>query len=212
MEKTLRGRPLRQGPEILHLGGDLKRARIVCLYERHGYNDSRPPSSLRTVRPYAKLLPALLAEDHARTLSPCPRPRAARASVEFIEGVRRLGHHAVVGVRRDRRLKGGTRLDQTAIRGEQVFLEGLAIPVYVASYWLKKRDESRERRFVLCTRALSPAHTVRWGKKRWRIEGFFKTAKGRFSLDRFEQGSRLGVYRYLVLSMIAYLCWRTGGT
>jgi hypothetical protein len=29
--------------------------------------------------------------------------------------------------------------------------------------------------------------------------------KGRFSLDRFGQGTRLGVYRYLLLSLIAYL-------
>lgn len=126
-------------------------------------------------------------------------------SVEFIEGVRELGHHAVVGVRRDRRLSNGRRLDQAAIRGEQVFLEGLGVPVYVASYWLKKRDGDREKRFVLSTKALSPAHIVRWGKRRWKIEGFFKTAKGRFSLDRFGQGSRLGVYRYLLLSLIAYL-------
>ena len=52
---------------------------------------------------------------------------------------------------------------------------------------------------------MSPEHIVRWGKRRWSIEGFFKTVKGRFSLDRFGQGSRLGVYRYLLLSLIAYL-------
>jgi hypothetical protein len=48
-------------------------------------------------------------------------------------------------------------------------------------------------------------HIVRWGKRRWKIEGFFKTAKGRFSLHRFAQGSKLGVYRYLILSMAAYV-------
>lgn len=132
--------------------------------------------------------------------------------VEFVEGVRQLGHHAVVGVRRDRRLTDGRRLDQAGLRGECVFLDGLSVPVYVASYWLKKRDGGgREKRFVLCTKALSPAHIVRWGKRRWRIEGFFKTAKGRFSLDRFGQDTSLGVYRYLLLSLIAYLLWRTGG-
>lgn len=52
---------------------------------------------------------------------------------------------------------------------------------------------------------MSPKHIVRWGKRRWCIEGFFKTAKGRFSLDRFGQGTRLGVYRYLLLRLIAYL-------
>ncbi len=95
-------------------------------------------------------------------------------------------------------------MDQAAIRGERVFLDGLEVPVYVAAYWLN-RDGDRQKRFVLCTRALSPEHIVRWGKRRWSIEGFFKTVKGRFSLDRFGQGSRLGVYRYLLLSLIAYL-------
>jgi Transposase DDE domain len=134
---------------------------------------------------------------------------SAFCGAEFVRGVRRLGHHAVVGVRRDRLLYDGTRLDRMSRRGkrpgERVWLEGLEeIPVYVASYWLK-RDGKRERRFVLSTKALSPKHIVRWGKRRWRIEGFFKTAKGRFSLDRFGQGTRLGVYRYLLMSLIAYL-------
>lgn len=119
--------------------------------------------------------------------------------------MRRLGHHAVVGVRKDRRLTEGTRLDQTAIRGERMFLEGLSVPVYVAAYWLKRDGGGREKRFVICTKAFSPAHIVRWGKRRWRIEGFFKTAKSGFSLGRFGQGTKLGAYRYLILSMIAYL-------
>lgn len=130
---------------------------------------------------------------------------SAFCGVEFLRRVRELDHHAVVGVRRDRRLSGGRRLDRTGSRGERVFLEGLPeVPVYVASYWLK-REGKREQRFVLSTKALSAKHIVRWGKRRWRIEGFFKTAKGRFSLDRFGQGRRLGVYRYLLLSLIAYL-------
>jgi len=129
---------------------------------------------------------------------------SAFCGVEFLKGVRELGHHAVVGVRRDRRLRDGRRLDQAGSRGERAFLKGSEVPVYVASYWLK-RDGKRERRFVLSTKALSQGHIVRWGKRRWCIEGFFKTAKGRFSLDRFGQGTRLGVYRYLLLSLIAYL-------
>lgn len=137
---------------------------------------------------------------------------SAFCGVEFLRGVRRLGHHVVVGVRKDRLLADGTRLDRMGRRrggerrgGEKAWLEGLEeLPVYVASYWLK-RDGGSERRFVLSTKALSPKHIVRWGKRRWRIEGFFKTAKGRFSLDRFGQGTKVGVYRYLVLSLVAYL-------
>jgi Transposase DDE domain len=137
---------------------------------------------------------------------------SAFCGVEFVRGVRRLGHHVVVGVRKDRLLADGTRLDRRGRRGQRqrggqeqaAWLEGLEIPVYLASYWLK-RDGKRDRRFVLSTKAMHPRHIVRWGKRRWRIEGFFKTAKGRFSLDRFGQGRKLGVYRYLILSLVAYL-------
>ncbi len=44
-----------------------------------------------------------------------------------------------------------------------------------------------------------------WGKRRWQIEGWFKTAKHRFGLHRFGQATLLGVYRWLVLSLIAYI-------
>ncbi len=37
------------------------------------------------------------------------------------------------------------------------------------------------------------------------MEGFFKTAKHQFGLHCFGQGTKLGVYRWLVLSLIAYL-------
>ena len=43
------------------------------------------------------------------------------------------------------------------------------------------------------------------GRRRWQIEGFFKTAKHRFGLHRFGQQTLLGVYRWMVLSLVAYL-------
>jgi len=197
---------------LVHVLNKKRGLQLVVLYlEVDGW---RVPWGFRVWRGKDSASPGTLALKLLRTLPKALTARyrvmvladSAFCGVEFIEGVRRLGHHAVVGARRDRRLTDGTRLDQTAIRGERVYLQGLAVPVYVAAYWLKRDGGGgREKRFVLCTRALSPEHIVRWGKRRWRIEGFFKTAKGRFSLDRFGQGSRLGVYRYLLLSLIAYL-------
>ena len=35
--------------------------------------------------------------------------------------------------------------------------------------------------------------------------GFFKTIKHRFGLHRFGQSTQIGVYRWLILSFIAYL-------
>lgn len=61
------------------------------------------------------------------------------------------------------------------------------------------------KRYVLSTKALKGSTITWWGKHRWSIEGFFKTAKYRFGLHRFGQGTLLGVYRWLMLSLIAYL-------
>lgn len=216
--------PLEKSGEFEGLGGlvrvlNKKRGlHLAILYvELDGW---RIPWGFRLWRGKGGASPGALALKLLRSL---PRELTARhevmvladsafCGVEFLRGVRRLGHHVVVGVRKDRLLADGTRLDRMGRRrggerrgGEKAWLEGLEeLPVYVASYWLK-RDGGRERRFVLSTKALSPKHIVRWGKRRWRIEGFFKTAKGRFSLDRFGQGTKVGVYRYLVLSLVAYL-------
>jgi hypothetical protein len=182
---------------LVHVLNKKRGLQLVVLYlELDGW---RVPWGFRFWRGKDHASPATLAVKLLRTL---PRVLTTRyrvmvladsgfGSVEFIEGVRRLGHHAVVGVRKDRRLSDGTRLDQARVRGERVFVDGLEVPVYLAAYWLK-RDGGKEKRFVLATKALGPEHIVRWGKRRWRIEGFFKTVKGRFSLERFGQGSRLG--------------------
>lgn len=90
-------------------------------------------------------------------------------------------------------------------RGQQVRLVGLKFPVSVSWYYLKRDNGQLEKRFVLSTKPLKASTITWWGKQRWQIEGWFKTAKHRFGLHRFGQGSLLGVYRWLVLSLIAYL-------
>ncbi len=148
--------PLQKSGQFEGLGGlvhvlNKKRGlQLVVLYvELDGW---RVPWGFRVWRGKGSASPATLALKLLRTL---PRALTARYEVmvladsafcgaEFLRGVRRLGHHAVVGVRKDRRLCDGTRLDRADSRGERVWLEGLAeAPVYVASYWLK-RDGSRE--------------------------------------------------------------------
>jgi hypothetical protein len=209
--------PLEKSGEFKGLGGlvrvlNKKRGlHLAILYvELDGW---RIPWSFRLWRGKGGASPGALALKLLRSL---PRVLTARhevmvladsafCGVEFLRGVLRLGHHVVVGLRKDRLLADGTRLDRRGPRRRggkrrdgREWLEGLEeVPVYVASYWLKRDGGKRERRFVLSTKALSPKHIVRWGKRRWRIEGFFKSAKGRFSLDRFGQGRRLGVYHYL---------------
>lgn len=57
----------------------------------------------------------------------------------------------------------------------------------------------------MSTRPLKASTIKWWGKRRWLLEGWFKTAKHRFGLHRFGQGTLLGMYRWLILSLTAYL-------
>jgi hypothetical protein len=75
----------------------------------------------------------------------------------------------------------------------------------VSWYYLKRDNGKLEKRFVLSTKQLKGSTITWWGRRRWQIEGWFKTAKHRFGLHRFGQGTLLGVYRWLVLSLIAYI-------
>lgn len=126
-------------------------------------------------------------------------------STEFINTVREgLKFQAVVGIAKDRTLQDGRRVDQLRSRGQQVYLQGLDFPVHLSWVWLK-RDGKRVQRFVISTKPMKGTTIARWGGRRWKIEGFFKTAKHRFGLHCFGQQTLLGVYRWLVLSLIAYL-------
>lgn len=94
----------------------------------------------------------------------------------------------------------GRRIAQLHKRGQQVRLAGLKFPVLLSWYYLKQDNGNLEKRYVLSTKVLKGSTITWWGKRRWSIEGFFKTAK-----HRFGQQTLLGVYRWLVLSLTAYL-------
>lgn len=129
-------------------------------------------------------------------------------TVEFLKAVRQRGWRAIVGLRGNRTLKDGRCLKDLyrhAKRGLQVHLKDIDFPLTVSWFWLKRADGKRELRFVASTYPYSGAYLVLLGRKRWAIEGFFKTAKHQFGLHCFGQGTLLGVYRWLILSLIAYL-------
>ena len=90
-------------------------------------------------------------------------------------------------------------------RGQQVRLVGMTQPLTVSWFWLKRSDHKRELRFVVSTHPYSGVYLVRLGRQRWAIEGFFKTIKHRFSLHRFGQSTLLGLYRWLVLSLVGFV-------
>jgi hypothetical protein len=127
----------------------------------------------------------------------------------FLEGVKKLGLDAVVGMRSDRCLEDGRQLDEVH-SGEAVTPTGLSFPITAARYHLKRQGK-REPRMVVATFAAKGSIISRWGKRRWRIEGFFKTAKYRFGLAHFGQQTLLGVLRFLLLSLLAFTLsqWQT---
>jgi len=116
-----------------------------------------------------------------------------------------LKHHALVGLRCNRKLGDGRTLTQLHKRGQQLRLLGLKFPVHLSWYYFKRSDGKLEKRYILSTKALKASTMNWWGRRRWQIEGFFKTAKHRFGLHRFGQQTLLAVYRWLVLSLTAYL-------
>jgi hypothetical protein len=129
-------------------------------------------------------------------------------TMEFLDAVRVRTWRAVVGMRCTRKLHDGRSLQQlyrNGTRGQQVVLKGMSDPLTVSWFWLKRADKKRELRFVVSTFPYSGVYLVRLGRKRWAIEGFFKTIKHRFGLHRFGQSTQLGVYRWIILSLIAYL-------
>lgn len=129
-------------------------------------------------------------------------------TVEFFKAVRKRSWRPVVGMRCNRTLQDGRCLKDLyrhAQRGLQVYLKGIEYPLTVSWFWLKRAGGKRELRFVASTYPYSGAYLVQLGRKRWAIEGFFKTAKHQFGLHCFGQGTKLGVYRWLILSLIAYL-------
>ncbi len=84
-------------------------------------------------------------------------------------------------------------------------LKDLDLPLWVSWFYLIEPDGKREKRYIVSTQALSGSYLVQLGRLRWHIEGLFKTLKSRFAFDRFGQGSKLGVLRWLLLSLLAFV-------
>lgn len=128
--------------------------------------------------------------------------------LSFGSAVRQRDWRPILGMRGNRHLQDGRCLKDLyrhTKRGLQVYLKGIDYPLTVSWFWLKRAEGKRELRFVVSTHPYSGAYLVRLGRKRWVIEGFFKTAKHQFGLHCFGQSTKLGVYRWLILSLIAYL-------
>lgn len=184
---------------------------LVVLYILVG--QVRLPWGFRVYRGKDGRTPTQLAQRLVLSLPPSLRTRyelrlladTAFGNMSLLQWVdARPGLSAVVGVRSDRRLANGRSMQSVRRQGTQVRLEGLQFPVTLSWYWVERTPGKREQRFVVATEPLSGRYITRLGRRRWQIEGFFKVAKHRFSLQHFGQQSLVGVYRWMVLSLIAY--------
>ena len=110
----------------------------------------------------------------------------------------------MVGVRGIRKLEDSRQLRDPMVRGSRVKPRGLDPTMCVSWVW-SYRNKEPEPRFVMSNLDLGGKYLARVGKRRWRIEAFFKTVKGRFGLERFAQHSKQGVLRWWCLSGMAFL-------
>lgn len=129
---------------------------------------------------------------------------AGITSQEFINGVCPMGFEAIAAVRGDLLLENEQHFKTIKRRGQIVHIKGWEKPVYLSWFYIK-RDGKRQKRYVISTKAIAGKTITKLGKRRWKIEGFFKTAKYRFGLDCFGQQTLLGVYRWLVLSLLSFI-------
>ncbi|MGB5769155.1 MAG: hypothetical protein WBM32_04690 [Crocosphaera sp.] len=83
--------------------------------------------------------------------------------------------YGILGIPNTRTLTDGRKVSELKTRGQQVYLKGLNFPVFLSWVWLK-RNGKRVKRFVISTKPMKGKTIIRWGKYRWQIEGFFKTA------------------------------------
>lgn len=127
----------------------------------------------------------------------------------FMVGVHQLGYSCIVGTRSTRKTTDGKKLSQYPFRTRTIYLKNVQqdknlIPIYFSWAWLE-RNGRWEKRYVLSTEQMTPNNIRRTGRRRWAVEGVFKVLKNRFGLHHFGQYSKLGVLRYLLMSLVAYV-------
>ena len=153
--------------------------------DKEGVRGKLPPAHFRTVTP-AQLGLKLL-----RTLPKKLRHRfrvlvladTGFSSVEFVNGVEKLRHQAIVGIPKNRLMANGRAIKTITKKGQQVQITGFERMVN-ASWFYLERNGKLVKRFVISTRVLKGSTITWWGRRRWAIEGFFKTVKYQFGLAR----------------------------
>lgn len=198
----------------IHTLNRVRGLHVVLLYLCCG--DLRLPWGFKIWRGKATSSPSDLALRLVQQLPPTIRSRAKQVhlladagfgSAAFMSGVRALGLDFTVGMRADRLTVDGQRLKDITAQQRRVFLRGLSdLPLWLYWFWLPaKQGERQEQRFLVSSRQRTPRTAQQTGRRRWKIEALFKTLKSRFAFGNFGQKTKLGVLRYLCLSLACFL-------
>ncbi len=87
-----------------------------------------------------------------------------KGAIKLIKKIRgdSFEHHAILGIPNSRTLTDGRKVSEIKTRGQQVYLNGLDLPVFLSWVWLK-RDGKRVQRFVISTKQMKGKTIARWG-------------------------------------------------
>lgn len=197
--------------QLIHILNGKRGLHIVVMYLVVG--GWRVPWAFRPWRGKETVTPAQLGLKLLRTL---PKKLISRfqvlvladtgfSSVEFVNGIEKIhDFQAIVGIPKNRLMASGKAIKTITKKGQRVQITGFKKMV-TASWFYLERNGKLEKRFVISTRVLKGNTITWWGRRRWAIEGFFKTAKYQFGLASFGQQTLLGVYRWLILSLISFV-------
>lgn len=130
---------------------------------------------------------------------------AGFGSSEFICGCGQLGFtRLLVGIRYNRKLTDGRRLEQLGELGEQVALHDLNnVPLWL-SWCDVKREGGKTRFYVAATFSGGGAYLARRYRQRWLIESFFKSVKHDFGLKEARLRTKTGIRLWIFLACLAY--------
>lgn len=127
------------------------------------------------------------------------------SSRDFITGCQDLGFKRVLlGLKCDRRLADGRRLDELSKRGESVALHDLPQQPLHLSWCDVKRNEGKKRFYVVATFKAGGAYLARRYRKRWLIESFFKSVKHDFGLKEARVRTKGGIQLWIFLACLAF--------
>lgn len=130
---------------------------------------------------------------------------AGFGSAAFIHGCTQLGFtRLLVGIRYNRKLSDGRRLEQLRQRGKQIALHDLSeVPLWL-SWCDVSRKEGKTRFYVAATFAAGGAYLAQRYRRRWLIEAFFDSIKHDFGLKEARLRTKTGIRMWIFLACLAY--------